>query len=347
MSDLKNIQNSCWQEHIGATEDTVCTVDVVDSDIVRLSYFGHTQLFQTENFYKIPEFVNSLTEHAKCIVVIGKVYALTNLPEFIENLTKSLILGGKIWCQWSPTSRGQETNDILELINDFIKFMGSQCIQAKTITPTMNFTDIELTSNICNSSDIEPHAWQRILSWIGVNTDLTELFLLLQRNFFATLRPDCVNTFVMEFEHLGEISTPNVMYEDKHIYNINNKDNLNATTLFELDKSEYTIAFLDSLNRLLQHIPCAVFWFRLSQYFKHCKKVEINTLLSEKNLAVMSLWEHETLNDHKCENIIRSWHKLPGLEETLTAHGVQLGKCMEYDLMRDVLTHTLRAFKVN
>lgn len=341
MSDLKNIQNSCAQEHIGVAEDTTCTVDVIANDLVRLSFFGHSQPFQSEKFHKIPKFVKSLTDHVQDIVIIGEINNLSNLPEFVDNLSKSLSLGGKIWCQWRPVSNPGKTNDILELINDFIKFMCTQGMHAKTITPAMNFTDIELSTDICNSSDIDPHAWQRILSWIGVNPDLTELFLLLQRDFFTTLRPDCVNEFNMEFEYTGEISIPDVIYEDNHIHA------LDSATLFELDESEYTTVFVDSLNRLLQHIPCAVFWYRLSQYFKHCKSVEINTLLSESNSDLMSSWEQQTLNDHRCENIIRSWHKLPGIEASLAAHGVNLGKCMEYDLMRDVLTQTLRAFKVN
>ena len=335
ITDLETIENLCWNDFVGTSRSHRWLMDIEQNSKVTVSYNSHTKTFSPDDYSDITYFVKSLTGDIGEIEIKGRLNRVPQWQELIRLIVDLLDVDGQLYCQIdSPayfSSQGTDNSDT-QIINEAIEFiplLNSWNIGQCNIRSFMDIQEPEFIAVLCQSTDIDFHGWKKIVSWIGVNNYLTELYELLDQNLFSSLDAKYVNTLWFSMRKNGD--------EENQFISEQKTTNQMVSKPTQINENYFSRQFLDTLNELMIHIPCATFWYRLSSFFRLKYGENINVLLDDSNKQTQQNWMKETINDEIAVDLVKTWHQLPQANEFLEYKGVSIGACIEYDLMKDVL----------
>ncbi len=335
LPDRDAIEDLFWNNFTGVSSDFRCLIHIEQQDKIVVSYNRHSKTFSANNYNNIEYFVNSLTDNINEIEIRGRLNRLPEWRLFIKFIVDLLPADGKLFCQvdsaeyLSSSATDYSDTSITEGATNFIPFLHSLKIELYDVYNFMDVQEPGFITTLCQSTDIDYNGWRKIVSWIGENSDLTELYLLLNLHFFSSLDAKYVNTTWIAIRKNNNESS-------KHKSGLNSALQESKAKKVILEK-HFPEEFLNRLNELLVHIPCAVFWYRLSSFYHFKYGEDINHLLNDTNKKRQSSWMQETIHDERVDELVKTWHQLPAVSQFLEFKGVNLGQCIEYDLMKDTL----------
>lgn len=190
----------------------------------------------------------------------------------------------------------------------------------------------------------ETGAWQRHFSWLPVEEKLSNFCLFIEKQFICHLPTTATGRYLVIFRKSP--GTVNHCYST-HISNIDINTSKFALDLLTniLPNSEED--WKAQMNSYLDNMRCSViFFFFWSSLWRNPENFGYSSFLEEKHIKRFELWWEQESIDQNLMAVVRQWCLQEEIAQVLTIDKVNLGSCMEYNLIPNILNKYYKNFGV-
>lgn len=328
MTNIKHLTKTLWNEFIGSDRAANCSLSLTDEGDVLVSCENNNKLFNTDTYGDIPAYVKTLTNTDMSVEFLTNIDRFTAWRTLLNEVGKVVGVKGSIVVSLNLDAYYAEiSQDLIRKDQDFSKLIKTFTEQGFLVTdyqPHMDYLNDLLVRNLCSSSEINDDEWIRIISWVGEHRCLSEFIRFLHEQYFIAI-PTVISNQVWL-----KLCQPDTDI-DKRVAAVK------TMTLSD------NAVFKSQLNKHLEHIPCAVMWYRLSAYMKKELGIDNKDYLSDNNMRLFSKWANQPILDQQALSIAKEWFNAPVISEALKFNNVPMGECFVYELTADVLEFCLHA----
>lgn len=188
----------------------------------------------------------------------------------------------------------------------------------------------------------ETKAWQRHLSWVLVDKKLLNFFCFIEQSLIQYLPIKATGRFIVVFQKSAKLT---YCFDTNKKVNINNGFNFGLLSPFlSYSEHEWKKALNDFLENKRHAVIFFLFWI---SFWKNPSHFGYESFLNEKHRHRLELWWQQEITDQKALMIARQWYLQDRIKQALTCDDVNVGSCMEWYLIPDILRDYFHAFEEN
>lgn len=197
-----------------------------------------------------------------------------------------------------------------------------------------------LTGSLASKS-----GWDRLLSWLAMDSRQFTFGLFLEQECFAYLSPLTTSRMMVVLEN-REGKVGNATWQGRR----RSLDEALAQPISLSSLSglipQWDASWRKKLNAHLDWPRNRVMaYFLWSAFWNYPGLFNLAGFLEERHLTVLERWHEEWQMDALTTHLLRAMADEPNFKALFTYRDVSLGNAFEYDLTREVLTHYFEAFK--
>lgn len=197
-----------------------------------------------------------------------------------------------------------------------------------------------LTGSLASKS-----SWDRLLSWMSLDSRLFDFALFLEQQCFAKLSPTAASLMMVVLENRPDKAGNAAWLSRRKALDAMLAQAISLPAMASMIP-EWDAAWQQRLNAHLAWPRNRVMaYFLWSAFWDYPGSFDLSSFLDEAHSAVLGRWREEWQMDALTTHLLRAMAKEPEFQDMFTYRGVPLGHGLEYDLTRDVLTHYFEAFK--
>ncbi len=283
-----------------------------------------------------PDWKEMLREWSRAVCPQGRILFGTHSMDHIVKVAQSRkvsvedILAIEKATNPSPVPFRLKVDDIIEEANR----LG---LSAIAIVPYGGIYGRLIMNFWLKGSSADGHLWERLLSWLAVDERMFQFGLFLEERCFAPLTSIVTDRFLVVLEKRANPEGNEKWLARNEAINTMLDNEITAKSIMPFLEEECD-AWKMRLNSLLAYpFNQTVLAFLYSAFIDYPNVIRFCDFTEPRHLEFSEKVAGLYRLDDRCYKFVTAWHKLPPFESMLNYDGINLGPCLEYDLMAVVM----------